>query len=50
MIGSERWYYSKRGDMDMAVVKEQELTSFYIGIAEALGAPSDEAEVFARCR
>jgi len=32
----------------MAVVKEQELTSLYIGIAEALGAPSDE--VFARCR
>lgn len=33
----------------MAVVKEQELTSVYIRIAEALGAPSDEAEVFANC-
>jgi LDH2 family malate/lactate/ureidoglycolate dehydrogenase len=33
----------------MTIVKEQELTTLYIRIAEALGAPSNEAEVFANC-
>lgn len=33
----------------MTIVKEQDLTAVYIRIANALGAPSDEAEVFANC-
>jgi L-2-hydroxycarboxylate dehydrogenase (NAD+) len=33
----------------MKVVNENDLTEFYIKIAEALGAPADEAETFARC-
>ncbi len=33
----------------MPIVQEQELTSLYRGIAQALGAPEDEAEVFANC-
>jgi LDH2 family malate/lactate/ureidoglycolate dehydrogenase len=33
----------------MKVVTVQELTSLYIRIAEALGAPQEEAEVFAHC-
>jgi L-2-hydroxycarboxylate dehydrogenase (NAD+) len=33
----------------MTVIKVDELTSLYIKIAEKLGAPKDEAEIFARC-
>jgi len=33
----------------MKVVSESDLTAFYIKIVEALGAPADEAETFARC-
>jgi len=33
----------------MKVVNVRELTSLYVGIAKALGAPAEEAEVFARC-
>lgn len=33
----------------MTVVSVQELTSLYVGIARALGASSEEAEIFAHC-
>ena len=33
----------------MAIVREKELNSLYVGIANALGAPAEEAEVFANC-
>ncbi len=33
----------------MTLIKADELTSFYVEIAKKLGAPNDEAEIFARC-
>ena len=33
----------------MKVVSERDLTDFYIKIAQAVGAPADEAETFAKC-
>lgn len=33
----------------MAVVNVEEIKKLYVGIAEALGAPSEEAEVWSNC-
>lgn len=33
----------------MTVIRSEQLTDFYIQIAEKLGAPREEAEIFARC-